>query len=158
MKDTQSSRWSVVDLPELNIAGFSFFLNLAWEFWQTPLFENMRQIDHVGGIWVCTIAAFGDVAIALCAFWAVSLFRRSRRWFLQPRNGDIALLVFVGVVITVSYEWLAVNALKRWAYSDSMPTIPGLEVGLTPILQWLVIPPIVMWLTRRQLRSREIIT
>ena len=151
MKDIQPRRWSAVDVPELNIAGFAFFLNLAWEFWQVPLFQNMADLGHAGGIWVCTVAAFGDVAITMFAFWVISLSRKSRRWVLEPRNRDIALFIFVGIAITMSYEWFAVNVLHRWAYADSMPTIPLLGVGLVPLLQWLVIPPIVVWLTRRQL-------
>jgi hypothetical protein len=39
--DSQSKdvhRW--LNAPETNIAIFSFLLNLAWEFWQSPFFEG----------------------------------------------------------------------------------------------------------------------
>jgi len=40
---------------------------------------------------------------------------------------------------------------KLWAYSPLMPVIPYLNVGLVPILQWIILPPIVIFITRQQL-------
>ncbi len=45
------------------------------------------------------------------------------------------------------FEWHAVRA-GRWAYSDLMPIVPLLQVGLAPVLQWLVVPPIVVYFLR----------
>jgi hypothetical protein len=36
-----------------------------------------------------------------------------------------------------------------------MPTIPVLEAGLIPLLMWGVLPPLVLWVVRRQLRGRS---
>lgn len=33
----------------------------------------------------------------------------------------------------------------------SMPVVPFLEVGLAPLLQWILLPPIALWIVRRQL-------
>lgn len=27
-----------------------------------------------------------------------------------------------------------------WAYREAMPRLPGLGIGLTPMLQWIVVP------------------
>jgi hypothetical protein len=32
-----------------------------------------------------------------------------------------------------------------------MPVVPLLEVGLSPLLQWIVLPPLIVWFVRRQL-------
>ncbi|WP_205527550.1 hypothetical protein [Halomonas sp. JS92-SW72] len=32
-----------------------------------------------------------------------------------------------------------------------MPTLPLLGTGLAPLLQWLLLPPLIVWLARRQL-------
>jgi hypothetical protein len=32
-----------------------------------------------------------------------------------------------------------------------MPRLPLLGTGLAPLLQWLLIPPLVAWLVRRQI-------
>ena len=48
-------------------------------------------------------------------------------------------------------ERLATGPLERWAYAERMPVIPLLEVGLSPLLQWIVVPPLIVWLVRRQL-------
>jgi hypothetical protein len=34
-----------------------------------------------------------------------------------------------------------------------MPIVPPFGTGLSPLVQWLVIPPLVLWMTRRHLRG-----
>ena len=142
-------RW--LDLPEVNVAIFAFLLNFVWEFAQVPLFEGMASTGHWHAIQVCTRATAGDVGIALVAFWTVSCAWRSRRWILRPTALQFAGFVAVGLVITVLMEWLSTRVLDRWAYAESMPIVPGLGVGLIPVLQWVFLPPLVAWFVRRQL-------
>jgi hypothetical protein len=52
-------------------------------------------------------------------------------------------MLITGLAIAVSVELLAVNALGQWAYTARMPIVPGLDVGLAPVAQMLVLPPIV---------------
>jgi hypothetical protein len=100
---------------------------------------------------VCARATAGDVVIALVAFWSVAGACRSRRWILAATRLQVVGFVAVGASITVVMEWLATQVLGRWAYAASMPTVPGLEVGVSPLLQWLLLPPAVVWFVRRQL-------
>ncbi len=96
-------------------------------------------------------ATLGDVVIALVAFWAVALGCRSRRWMLQPTGRQVAGFVALGVAITIVLEWLATQMLGRWAYADSMPVVPVLDVAFSPLLQWFILPPLVIWFVHRQL-------
>lgn len=141
----------MLDLPEVNVAIFAFLLNFVWEFAQGPLFEGMALAGHRQAIQVCARATAGDVGIALVAFWAVSWAWRSRRWILKPTALQLAGFVAVGLVITVVMEWLSTRVLDRWAYAEAMPIVPGLGVGLIPVLQWVFVPPVVAWFVRRQL-------
>lgn len=56
-----------------------------------------------------------------------------------------------GVTITVVFERLATGPLGSWAYAETMPVVPVLEVGVLPLLQWIVLPPLMVWFVRRQL-------
>ena len=76
---------------------------------------------------------------------------RSRAWFLHSRPRDVVAFTSIGFVITVLMEWLATGPLGRWTYADTMPVVPLLGIGLLPALQWLLLPPLVLWFTRRQL-------
>lgn len=33
--------------------------------------------------------------------------------------------------------------VKPWAYGPRMPVVPGLQIGLVPVLQMLVLPPVI---------------
>ena len=61
----------------------------------------------------------------------------------------MAFMLSAGLVIAILIEWFAVNGLHRWAYTDQMPRIPVLDVGLTPILQMLILPPLIFLLTHK---------
>ena len=111
----------------------------------------MADQPHWLGVKACTQATFGDVAIALAAFWITAIFARSRSWILRPSRLDIAIFIGVGLAATTILESLAIGVLGRWAYSEAMPRLPIIGTGLLPLLQWLVIPPLVLWFVRRQI-------
>jgi len=144
---------TVVRLPELNVAFFALLLNFPWEILQSPLFEGMANAPHWTIVKVCSWATLGDALIMLMAYWLVAAQARSRHWIMSPTKFQLLLFVTVGVVITVAIEWLVLRGLwfEAWKYSPLMPVIPGIGIGLSPLLQWIVLPPLVAWLVRRQL-------
>ena len=54
-----------------------------------------------------------------------------------------------GVAYTIFSEWLNIVVRQSWAYSEAMPVVPLIGVGLSPLLQWLVIPGVAMLVVRR---------
>lgn len=139
--------------PEFNVALFAYLLNSPWEFLQVPLFERMPLTSHWDGVKACTAAAVGDAAISLATFWLVSLLVGSRGWIRAPTLKSVVGYAACGLFITVVIERLALAGMwmHGWSYSAQMPVMPGLGVGLSPLLQWVVLPPLVIWLVRRQL-------
>lgn len=137
--------------PEPNVLLFGFLLNLPWELLQIPFFTGMPSIAHWDGVIQCVAAAAGDAVILLAAFWATACLRRTRKWISRPTLQAIAVFVALGIVVTIVLEWWATGDSGRWAYAETMPTIPWLGTGALPLLQWLLIPPIVVWLVRRQI-------
>ena len=57
-------------------------------------------------------------------------------------------LVIPAAGYTVLSEWVNTIARGSWAYSALMPVVNlgGVEIGLSPLAQWLVIPPVALWL------------
>lgn len=141
----------LIEAPETNVAMFAFLLNLPWELAQVPLFAGMPTERHWTAILVCSRATLGDVVVALVAFWAVALVAGARAWVVTPTRSGIAGFVAVGALVTIVVERLATGPLGRWAYAEPMPVVPVLQVGLAPLLQWIVLPPLVVWFVRRQL-------
>lgn len=138
--------------PEFNLAVFALLLNFPWEVLQAPLFEGMAAAPHAAVISACLQATLGDAVIMLLAHASVAGVTRRRRWVLAPSRREVAGFVAVGVAHTALIEWLATRGhwAQTWAYSSAMPLIPGIGVGLSPLLQWVVVPPIALWFARRQ--------
>lgn len=151
MSPPRSSLRRVLDAPEANVMVFAFLLNYPWEFLQAPLFRGMATAPHWDAVKFCTGATLGDAVIASVAFWGVAAAAGNRRWILRPSTAQVAGFVVAGLAITLVLEQLATGPLGRWAYAEGMPVVPLLGVGLTPMLQWILLPPLVAWLVRRQL-------
>lgn len=125
-------------------------LNLVWEVAQLPFYTIWQRgtwREIVFAVLHCTV---GDILIALfCAGAAFLLV--GKRWPRNARTRQIFAGYFIGfgLTYTVFSEWLNVTVRKSWAYSELMPVILPLDTGLTPVLQWIVVPILVSWLTRR---------
>ena len=116
----------------------SFFLNLAWEIAQLPLFtipsaQNTRQIAYA--VAHCTA---GDVAIAVVSFLIAAVALRDANWPASHPWRGVAIAIFSGVLYTAYAEWYNVYQAGYWAYSSSMPLLFG--IGVSPLLQWILIP------------------
>lgn len=140
--------------PEFAIALFALLVNLPWELAQIPFFRGMSDRPHGEGVRLCTTATLGDALITVLAYELVAALRRARHWLLNPTRADVRLFVAVGLVVTVVLEQVAIHS-GRWSYADSMPIVPLLGVGIVPIVQWLIVPLIVLWLTRRHLQGQR---
>ena len=148
------SSGSLLDTPEFNVAVFSFLLHFVWESLQVPTYAGMAEMDHWEATKLCTSATFGDVGFALTAFWTTSLAARTRRWIWRPSAWQAGLFVLIGVSLTIGFEYYYGQVSLRWTYSELMPIVPPLGTGLSPLMQWLIIPPLVIWFARRQVRSQ----
>lgn len=132
----------------LVFALFTFLFHFAWEILQTPLFAKMSGASHWQATLVCLQATFGDVGIGLASFAVATSWDRTTTWFIKPSSGAFNCYVATGVLITIAFEWYAVYWAGRWAYSELMPILPILRVGIAPLLQWIIVPPAVLYFLR----------
>jgi hypothetical protein len=135
------------NVPELRLSLWGFGLNAVWEAAQSALYT-----DSGGGIWYlvrtrlhCTA---GDVLILLASFELMALGFRDRHWADRPSWPSALLFVAVGLTYTVWSEIHNTQIVRTWAYAAAMPQFGG--IGLTPFLQWLVIPPFLVVMLRRK--------
>lgn len=139
----------VVNAPETRIAAWGGLLNAVWEFLQSPLYADWDEgAWHV--IWTRLHCTGGDVLILLGAFWATALVFGTRRWIARQGIGAWVLFMLLGLGYTIFSEIFNTQIVRSWEYAPAMPTVFGL--GLTPMLQWLIVPPIVLSLARHTIR------
>jgi hypothetical protein len=85
------------------------------------------------------------------AFWGIAAIAGSRTWVLGSRLGEAMGFIGIGLALTILIERLATGPLRRWEYAEAMPILPILDIGLAPLLQWVLLPPLAAWFVRRQL-------
>ncbi len=139
--------------PEGLVALFSLLLHFVWEMLQVPLFAGVAEMAHWDGIRFCLSATVGDAGIAIGAYWTTALVAGSRQWLLHPSAYEATVFILAGLLATMVLEYYHTNISLRWSYSELMPLVPPFGIGLSPLLQWVVVPTLVMWLTSRHLRN-----
>jgi len=94
----------------------------------------------------------GDVFIALAALAAALVVAGDRAWPARRWTPVAALTLAIGVAYTVYSEHLDVDVRRSWTYSDLMPRLPLLGTGLSPVVQWVIVPAAALvWARRRAL-------
>ena len=127
--------------------------NYLWEASQAFLFVGMVSIRAIW--WHCFVAALGDGLALLAIHLAGWIVFQRVDWFIPAGRAETGLMLGMGFAVAVVIEWFALHMLQRWAYTDQMPIIPGLEIGLTPVLQMLVLPPLTFWMVGRWCNLRR---
>ena len=135
--------------PETNLFLFAFLVNFVYEVWQSPYFEFYQMpslADKVNYINHCTV---GDGIITVICYWILGLLQRDRHWIFAPTWKLTLLFTSLGWIYTLVSEIYRVQVAKL--YGVSVLVVPSMGISWLPLLQWVILPPIVLFLTRRQM-------
>jgi len=121
--------------------------NLAWEFAHLPLYTIWRTASGGQIAYAAVHCWLGDLLIAAACLGVVVL-TTDRSWLIGGYWRAATMATALGVAVTIVSEWVNVDVLGTWAYAPSMPVLPILGTGLSPLLQWLLLPPLAFVLAR----------
>jgi hypothetical protein len=123
-------------------SALAFVLNLPWEIAHVRLYAIQAAADGVSVAWALLHCALGDVVIALAMFALAGIALWRADWpASRPWTGGV-IVVIGAMAFTAWSEWYNVYRAGNWGYTASMPMIFG--IGLSPLLQWLILPPVMV--------------
>ncbi len=126
--------------PLLHYVAFVGAANLIWEFAHMPLYILWETATPSKIVFSAVHCAGGDILIAFFAIVSAIVISGSWR---RPQERQLLVLsvaVFIGLAYTAFSEWLNIEVRGAWAYRDIMPVIPVVGMGLSPFLQWIIVP------------------
>ena len=119
---------------------FAVVVNFPWEMAQAYLYAPMG--DWLTATTRCVGAAIVDAAIVVGVVIAGRAVFRRWDWIRRLTAERILFTIAAGASVAVLIERLALRS-GRWDYAPLMPIIPGLGVGLVPVMQMIVLPLLV---------------
>ncbi|MBI4574018.1 MAG: hypothetical protein HY713_12140 [candidate division NC10 bacterium] len=123
--------------------GLAVPVHFSWEMSQANAFTGMPR-EVWAATAACAFASLGDGLLTLLILAGGAAAFRSWTWFDARLPGRWALVGILSFGVAVVTEWVLVYELHRWGYATSMPLIPGLRVGLLPVLQMVLLSPLVL--------------
>ena len=111
-----------------------------------PFYQSaaMSQTAH----WIISLK---DAGMTVALYVAVALILRNSFWGRHTSRRGLVPLMGLGFLWAVVLEYYHVRVAGSWAYAAAMPLLPGLRVGLWPVLQMMVLPMIALFLARKHL-------
>ena len=133
------------------VAVTSFALNFVWELAQGPLYERFKyDLKHIS---FCALASVADMLMEFILLFAFGLIYKDVYWMQSWGLKRILLLVLVGFFGAILAEgWH--TARGDWAYADAMPLLPVAEVGLSPVLQFTILPWLIFLICRNFIKNK----
>jgi hypothetical protein len=141
MPTRENTIWSYLAI----LGSTAFGLNWLWEMVQMPAYAEMVGLSWQQTVLPCTLATLGDTAITLAIFGVGALAAGRLKWACDGRYNVYLVASLLGAAGAVAYEWKAL-ASGRWSYSEKMPIVPVLDVGLWPLMQLAALVPGAFWL------------
>jgi len=128
----------------------SVLINFLWEMAQMGLYSGMSYSQPVDWL-LCFRASLGDGVMVLVILLAGRLFFGRWSWFGTRPITRVWFTMGLGGIIGLATEMVSLE-MGRWEYTEAMPVFTPFSVGLTPLLQMILLPPLVFWVVSR-LRS-----
>ena len=132
------------------------FGNLVWETVQLPLYTIWREgspREIAVAVLHCTA---GDLMIGALSLVAALALVGHEAWPRARFATVLLVTVLLGLGYTVWSEYFNTAVRRAWAYSAWMPTLPWLGTGLSPVMQWIIVP-LAAFASARCVRRRDIL-
>ena len=125
----------------------AFIINFAWEIIQLPLYKDASfDIQHIA---FCALASVADAIMILLIYFCFALIYKKPLWVEELTAPRIFLLMLFGAIGAIAAEIRHLSA-GTWAYDNSMPILPVVDVGLSPVLQFMMLPALIYYLSYKK--------
>ena len=128
----------------LVILVLGFILNFVWELVQMPLYKDAPYTtSHIA---FCALASVADALMVLLIYLVLALIFKNPFWVQNIQWQRVVIVIVIGGVGAILSEMRHLS-ISSWAYDDSMPIIPMVNVGLSPLLQFALLPIVIYLLS-----------
>ena len=130
------------------VALVAFALQLVWEYSQCGTFYIMD--DLTGHTRLMISATVGDMNMSVLLLWMFMFINKDVNWLIGKwHRHDYMIMVFYALFLSFYFEIHALHT-NRWGYNpDTMPIIPGTPIGWLPVIQLLILFPIIFMVSRK---------
>lgn len=121
----------------------SFLTNIVWENLHSSFYSTYSKILSKSKYFICTIM---DALIILVLYLLFVFLFKDFLWIKEIDFQKVAFVIIVGGITGVIIEKVALS-IKLWSYNKKMPRLPVVNVGLWPVLQLMVLPITVYYIS-----------
>lgn len=123
---------------------FAFLFNTVWEILKIPLYkEGVYSWNH---ILFCVLASFADAIMVLLMYFVFSFIYKNPLWIKKINQAKIIFLILAGGIGAVLAETRHLS-ISTWSYAKAVPLIPVLNVGLSPVLQFMILSSLIYFVS-----------
>ncbi|HLG54253.1 MAG TPA: hypothetical protein VI485_02915 [Vicinamibacterales bacterium] len=135
--------------PTIAFVTIALVLHWTWETAHAVAYVN-TDAPLVERFWHCLPMAIVDTAwsgaVVLAGYAAsIALGLRPAMWIISATAGAVSAVIVERVAVETG----------RWTYNDLMPILPVVNVGLWPILQMSLLPPLAFYSATRFIKKTE---
>ncbi|MGH8185748.1 MAG: hypothetical protein ACREUC_04235 [Steroidobacteraceae bacterium] len=129
-------------------------LNLAWEAAHVSLYTLWSEAEASYVVFSVVHCTAGDVMIGAVALLVALILGREGPLAQWRWRRISAVTALAGTAYTIFSEWMNTTVLRSWTYAEAMPTLElaSIEIGASPLAQWLLLPPLALYLARKTRR------
>jgi hypothetical protein len=120
-------------------------VNFPWELAHSLLYRGVARFPVMQHLVCCGLAALADGIGIAAIFTTGAVVFRDPYWTRLCTPARVCLVVLLGLAGAVVTEHLALR-LDWWGYGPAMPRVPGTNLGITPLVQSMVLPVVVLFL------------
>ncbi|NNK18790.1 MAG: hypothetical protein HKP49_06515 [Maribacter sp.] len=133
------------------VAVTAFALNFVWELVQGPLYEGFEyDLKHIS---FCALASVADMLMVFILFFVFGLIHKNVFWIKNTDVNVVLLLAFVGFSGAILAEVLH-TMRGDWSYTETMPLLPVVDVGISPVLQFTILPWLIFLISIKLFKKR----
>ena len=142
----QSTHKKTFKLFAFRVAILAFLLNFAWEIMQMPLYQGSSY--SISSIGFCALASVADAIMVLLLYLGFAFILKNMFWVEFLNTQQIIFVILTGGTGAILSEMRHLS-LGSWVYADAMPIIPYINVGISPVLQFMILPLLTYFLSFR---------
>ena len=124
-----------------------------WEYGQCGVFYTFNGITSFENYDLLFGRVILDITATITIFLIISIINLDWKWIVTWDAKDTFLIIFLSLLGSFYVEASSLH-IGRWGYSSSMPLLTGTEIGLTPLLQWMVLIPLSILIARLFIKGR----